>query len=155
MSCKDGAAEVIDSMNDTNVAAPDFNLASIDAGDVKLEDFAGKPLVIFFFGSTCPRCKGSAPKIETNINSVYADSQIGLIGIDTWNGNLAAVEGFRATTNTSFNLLLNGSSVQSDYMTTYDRLFVIDKDGIIVHAGTTAAGSDISNVTSAIDKLLE
>ena len=158
-SCSDKNVEdimdIVDDIDDMNAKnAPDFVLTSIEGDEVKLADFSGKPVVIFFFGSTCPLCIASAPSIESKINNVFNDSQIGIIGIDTWNGSQTAVERFRTSTSTTFDLLLNGSTVQSDYMTTYDRLFVIDKDGIIVHAGTVAAGGDVDNVVEVINGLL-
>ena len=158
-SCSDKNVEdimnMVDDTDDMNAKkAPDFVLTSINGDEVKLADFSGKPVVIFFFGSTCPLCIASAPGIESKINDVFNDSQIGIIGIDTWNGNQAAVERFRTSTSTTFDLLLHGSTVQSDYMTTYDRLFVIDKDGKIVHAGTKAAGSDVDTVVGVINGLL-
>lgn len=155
-SCSDKNVEDIMDLDmdmETN-KAPDFVLSSIEGDLVKLADFTGKPVVIFFFGSTCPLCIASAPSIESKINDVFNDSQIGIIGIDTWNGSQSAVERFRASTSTTFDLLLNGSTVQSDYKTTYDRLFVIDKDGNIVHAGTKTASSDVDNVVDVINSLL-
>ena len=160
-SCSDENAEEMKEMVDDTMGddmnenkAPDFVLTSVTGDEVKLVDFTGKPLVIFFFGSTCPLCIASAPSIETKINDVFSDSQIGIVGIDTWNGTQTAVERFRTSTSTSFDLLLNGSDVQSAYGTTYDRLFVIDKDGNIVHTGTTSAGNDVDTVVGVLNSLL-
>jgi peroxiredoxin len=157
--CSDDNAEEVEEMIDDSMGmdgnkAPDFVLNSVSGSEVKLADFEGKPLVIFFFGSTCPLCIASAPSIESKINDGFTDSEIGIIGIDTWNGSQSAVERFRTSTNTSFDLLLNGSGVQSDYMTTYDRLFVIDKDGNIVHTGSTSAGNDVDTVVGVLNNLL-
>ena len=38
----------------------------------------------------------------------------------------------------------------SAYQTTYDRLLVIDKDGILVHKGVVVASNDIDNAVAAI-----
>lgn len=135
-------------------SAPDFSLMSVDGGIVNLANFEGKPLVIFFFGSTCPLCIASAPSVESNITKAYETSDISIIGIDTWDGTGAAVTNFRNSTGVTFDLLLDGSGVQSDYSTTYDRLFVINGEGKIVHKGTTSASNDVGEVVKVINALL-
>ncbi len=134
--------------------APNFTLQSVDGQEVTRMDFIGKPLVIFFFGSTCPNCIASAPTVQSHINEVYTNGEISIIGIDTWDGNSNAVNNFRNSTGVTFDLLLNGSDVEDDYDITYDRLVVIDADGDIVFKGSTRASSDVSNVISTLDGLL-
>jgi peroxiredoxin len=135
--------------------APDFNLTSVDGGQVQLKDFEGKPLVIFFLGSTCPLCISSAPSIESGINQKFSSSVMNIIGVDTWDGNQAAVENFRNTTGVTFDLLLNASALQNSYNTTYDRLLVVDSNGEIVFKGTSTASSDVDEVVALINKLME
>lgn len=135
--------------------APDFELNSVDGATVSLSDFKGKPLVIFFFGDTCPLCIASGPKIESKINDRFSENEIAIIGIDTWDGNAASVKSFRASTGVTFDLLLKGSSVLSDYGTTYDRLYVIDAQGNIAFKGKSSASQDIENVVTTIEGLLK
>ena len=135
-------------------SAPDFTLMSVSGGDVSLTDFSGKPLVIFFFGSTCPLCIASGPSVESGIHQAYSSEDIAIIGIDTWNGNHTAVNNFSNTTGVSFDLLLNGSQVEDDYEITYDRLVVVDAGGNVVFKGTTRASSDVDDVVSVLNGLL-
>jgi len=51
-------------------------------------------------------------------------------------------------------LLLNASSIASDYKTTFDRIFVIDKAGNIAFNGTQSASSDIAAAKAKIMELL-
>lgn len=135
-------------------SAPEFTLNSVDGGQVSLSDFTEKPLVIFFFGSSCPLCIASAPSIESEINNRYTNNEIAIIGIDTWDGAESTVNNFRSTTGVTFDLLLNGSAVQSDYNTTYDRLFVVNGSGEIVFKGSSAASRNVDEVLETLTALL-
>ena len=136
-------------------AAPDFNLSSVNGGAASLENYEGKPLVIFFFGSTCPLCIGSAPSVESEINQMYSADDMTIIGIDTWDGNISAVMNFRNTTGVTFDLLLNGSSVESSYGITYDRLLVVDAKGIIAFKGNSSASNTVDEVMAVLDGLIQ
>ena len=136
-------------------SAPSFSLSSSSGGSVSLADFEGKPLVIFFFGSSCPNCIASAPAVESDLFQAYSSDVVSLIGIDTWDGNLAAVDNFQSTTGVTFDLLLNGSNVESNYGITYDRLVIVDADGILAFKGSTAARSNIDDVKEALNEMLE
>lgn len=134
--------------------APSFELSSVEGGTVSLSDFGGKPLVIFFFGSTCPLCIASGPTVESQVNGSFSNDEVAIIGIDTWDGNAAAVENFRSSTGITFDLLLQGSAVQSAYSTTYDRLVVIDSDGNIAFKGRSTASNDAEDVITIVRGLL-
>ncbi len=140
----------------TGTKAPDFSLNSSDGKQVKLSDYSGKVVVLFFFGNTCPSCKAAAPSIESKLATPYAtNSNYQIIGLDQWDGNLASVQSFKSTTGVSFPLLLTGSSVAASYKTTYDRLVVIDKTGNIAFTGTKGAASDADAVKATVDQLLK
>lgn len=49
--------------------APDFTVLDKDGNEVKLSDMLGKPVVINFWASWCPPCKGEMPEF----NDVYQD----------------------------------------------------------------------------------
>ena len=51
--------------------------------------------------------------------------------------------------------LLSGSSTASTYSTTYDRLAVIDKNGVLSYKGTQNASSTIQSAKTAIDEALK
>ena len=136
--------------------APDFSLSSTDGTQVKLSNYTGKVVVIFFFGNSCPSCKAAGPSIQSKLAAPYAsNSNYQILGLDQWDGNTASVQSFRTVTGVSFPLLLNASSVAASYKTTYDRLVVIDKSGNIAYSGTQGAGADVDTVKAKVDELLK
>lgn len=136
--------------------APDFSLNSSDGNQVKLSDFSGKVVVIFFFGNSCPSCKAAAPSIQSKLAAPYSsNSSYQILGLDQWDGNSASVQSFKIVTGVSFPLLLTASSVATNYKTTYDRLVVIDKSGNIVFSGKQGASSDVDAVKAKVDELLK
>jgi peroxiredoxin len=136
--------------------APDFTLNSSTGPQVKLSDFSGKVVVLFFFGNTCPSCKAAAPSIQSKLATPYAsNANYQIIGLDQWDGNAASVQSFQSTTGVSFPLLLNASSTAAVYKTTYDRLVVIDKKGNIAFTGSKGAASDADAAKAKVDELLK
>ena len=143
-------------MPGTATKAPDFILNSSDGNQVKLSDFSGKVVVIFFFGNSCPSCKAVAPSIQSKLAAPYANnSNYQILGLDQLDGNSASVQSFKTITGVSFPLLLTASSVASSYKTTYDRLVVIDKSGNILFSGKQGASSDVDAVKVKVDELLK
>jgi peroxiredoxin len=136
--------------------APDFILNSTDGAQVKLSNYTGKVVVVFFFGNSCPSCKAAGPSIQAKLATPYAsNSNYQILGLDQWDGNTASVQSFRTIAGVSFPLLLNASSVAASYKTTYDRLVVIDKSGNIAYSGTQGAGADADKVKIKVDELLK
>jgi len=135
--------------------APAFTLKSLDGADISLSNFNNKVVVLFFFGNNCPSCKAAAPSVESMLITPFASStDYMLLGLDQWDGNAAAVQAFKATTNVSFPLLLNASGVAADYKTTYDRIVVIDKAGKIAFSGKQSASSDIAAAKAKVMELI-
>lgn len=137
-------------------AAPDFELNLLGGGTFKLSAQQGKVVFIFLFGNTCPHCETNGPNTESGIYQVYKGSnEFVALGIDTWNGNSSSVNAFKTKTGISYPLALNGSSVANAYGTTYDRIMVIDKDGILRYKGNAfATTTEVSNAAAAIDTYL-
>ncbi|NLV59783.1 MAG: redoxin domain-containing protein [Clostridiales bacterium] len=53
--------------------APDFTVENINGNQVKLSDFIGTPVVLNFWASWCPPCKGEMPEFQEVSQEVGED----------------------------------------------------------------------------------
>ncbi len=135
--------------------APEFILKNTLGDDVKLSSLEGKVVFIYLFGSTCPICIGSGNKTQKDVQGVYGHrDDFQALGLDTWDGTLSEVLSFGSQTELTYELLLNASSVQTNYNTTYDRVMVVGADGSLRHKGTGSVSSSLNDAITVIDELL-
>ena len=74
-----GAGKV---MKMTQGGAPDFPPGAFsDGGHYSVADFKGKVLVLFFYESACPRCRGMVPE-RNKLVEKYKDKPVKFIGIE-------------------------------------------------------------------------
>lgn len=135
--------------------APDFTLDKLDGGSFTLSDQGEKVVFIFTFGNACPHCLANGPNTQTEIYEVYKDNpNFVAVGVDTWNGNAAAVQSYKSTTGIEYTLLLNGSTLEDSYNTTYDRIIIVDQQGVLKYKSSTVANiattTEASNIISAL-----
>jgi hypothetical protein len=113
---------------------------------------------VFTFGNTCPSCIAIGPEVEQNIHQAFKDNpDFVIVGLDTWDtsSSTASVTGFKNSTGITFPLAIKASSVAALYQTTYDRLLVIDKNGILRHKGGVVVSNDLNNALEIIQTRLE
>lgn len=146
------------SAQDVGEKAPNFQASLLGGETFNLADHEGKVVMVFFFGNTCPSCRTVGSIIESEIYQEYMDDSGNLVavGIDTWNSssNESSVNGFKSQTGITFPLAIKGGEVAVSYKTTYDRLMVINRAGILVHKGLVAASNDINKTIAAIEESL-
>ena len=126
--------------------APDFDLNSLDDGQIKLSDYRGKVVYIFFFGYNWGSCLAFGSNAETEIHQKYKNQNFQAIGIDVYNGTPALVQTYKQRTTSTFPLCLYGSPVQVSHGVTRDYSEVIDQEGIIRYKGSGIAVSQIQNM---------
>lgn len=138
--------------------APDFAVDLLGGGNFKLSTQEGKVVFVFLFGNTCPSCVSAGETVETSIYNLFKEDTANFvaIGLDTWDtsSNEASVSGFRKKTGISFPLGLKAGDIAANYENTYDRLMVIDRQGILIHKGALVARNDIDNAVEAINESL-
>lgn len=143
---------------DVGDPAPDFSFDDYTGNTFTLSDHKGKVVFIFTFGNTCPSCLGFGNQTETKVNEVYGNrDDFVAVGVDTWNSSSSntSVEQFASQTGIEYPLLVKGGDMAVEYETTYDRLLVVDKEGILRHKGTTLATNDLDNAINVIEEYLE
>ena len=124
--------------------APDFTVYDIDGNPVSLSDFAGKPVVLNFWASWCPPCKGEMPEFQKLYDELK--DEVHFVMVDMVDDAQETVE-----TGSSF-IEENGYTFPVYYDTDYDAAityqamslpmtFFIDKEGNFItgHKGMITA----------------
>jgi peroxiredoxin len=131
--------------------APDFTLSTVSGSSFTLSENTGKVVFLFLFGYGCPHCLANGNNTETGIYSEFKNNEnFVALGIDTWDGNQSSVENFISQTGITYPVAMDGSSVQSAYSTTYDRIIVVDQGGVIRYKATANATSSVVNEAKAV-----
>ncbi len=141
---------------DVGTIAPGFTVDLLGGEQFTLSEHSGKVVLVYFFGNGCPYCISAGPDVEGIYQEYQSNTDFVAVGLDTWNSssNEASVGGFAASAEITFPLAIKAGSVATDYGTTYDRLAVIGRDGILRHKGSAAAANDIDNTRGVIEGLL-
>jgi peroxiredoxin len=135
--------------------APDFTLKTLINQDYKLSDNRGNVILVFLVGHSCPLCIASAPTVKSAIIDAFSsNSNFQTVVIDTWNGSTSAFQNFKNSTGLPGVFLQNGQSVATNWSTTYDRLVVIDSEGVMTFKGSSAASSDANSAKQAVQTAL-
>jgi len=90
-----------------------FKLPNYKGGDVDLETYAGKPVLVMFFTENCPYCRKAAPFINS-VHEKYASKGLPVIGISVRDGAESA-RGFAEDFNLKFDLAYKGGPVSRKY----------------------------------------
>jgi peroxiredoxin len=114
--------------------APDFSLTNESTRQlVKLSQFDGQPVLLFFWTTLCAQCNHEMGSIET-ISQSYKDTRLVVLTINAGE-NLATVSAYRTTHHLTVPVLLDPDSVaQNAYKINVDNLpqhFFIDSNGRI------------------------
>ncbi len=143
------------SPGDDGETAPTFSLQTTSGTTIESSQFAGKNLVIFFFGYNCSPCKAVGPDVESRLHQAFKDdSKFAIIGADQWEGNDAGVDNFQETTGITFPLGRKGAQMAKDFGTTYDRIVVVNAEGKIVYRGNSIVANNLDEVVDLVDSLL-
>jgi len=148
---KDGKSQ------DVGESAPEISLQTLEGETFTLSENKGKVVFIFLFGYNCPHCISNGPNTESLIYQVFKDNEdFVAVGIDTWNGNASGVESYKSRAGLTYPLCLNGSDVMSEYKTTYDRILVVDRDGVLRFKATANASTSVTaQAAEIIEDLLD
>ena len=135
--------------------AKDFSLTALDGKVYQLSQYAGKPVVLNFWETWCPPCRGEMPTLN-NFARLYGDKVIALAVTTDESRNTEHY--IRQNGFSSFTVLLDkDGKVFRDYnITSIPKTFVIDTEGKIVEYAS--GSSDFTNprgqIRKAIDSIL-
>ena len=86
-------AIVLEGSYEIGEPVPDFELPSTSGETVRLSDYRGRPVLIFFTTTWCPYCSAEAPFLEQEIWQRYREQGLQVISIQVKEG--AALAGDR------------------------------------------------------------
>jgi peroxiredoxin len=118
--------------------APSFETITIDGNKAGASDLAlGKSLLIVFWATWCPNCKGDIPKIKA-LNEVYGPKGLRVLGINAGvNDSMEKTERYIKAFHVSYPIVFDKDSVitKSFGVSGVPTVFLIDKTGTIKYRG--------------------
>jgi peroxiredoxin len=78
------AEPTLPTVAEVNRPAPAFTLRALDGGEVRLEDYRGKVVLLNFWGSWCEPCKEETPDLQRAHVQLEAEGLV-IIGVNLWN----------------------------------------------------------------------
>ncbi len=110
---------------------PEFRLLGLDEKAHDSSEYAGKPLIINFWGTFCPPCRAEMPALQ-KVYEEWKDKGVVLIGINLSEDRLS-VENFIRQVGVEFPILLDRNRlVEKDFgLKQYPTTFFIRPDGTI------------------------
>ena len=112
--------------------APDFSLANSDGQKISLSDFKGKAIILNFFATWCPPCRGEIPEF-IELQKAYGDKGFTFIGV-----SLCSAQDTKALADKmgiNYPVLIDDGKVSVAYgpVRSIPTTFVINKDGKVVN----------------------
>ena len=111
--------------------APDFTLANTEGQNMSLSDFKGKAIILNFFASWCPPCRGEVPDF-VELQKAYGDKGFTFVGVSLVDQKES--KDFAAKMNINYPVLVDDGKVSVLYgpVRSIPTTFVIDKDMKVV-----------------------
>lgn len=123
--------------------APDFTVYTADGTEVKLSDFAGKPVVLNFWASWCGPCKSEMPAFEAAYQAHGDRLQFLMVNLTTGYETLDTATAFLTESGYTFPVYFDTTGQGSAAYEVYSipATYFIDADGNIVasHVGAMDA----------------
>lgn len=113
--------------------APDFQFKGLDGQTVSLSGLKGKPVLLNFWATWCPPCRGEMPYLQQIYNDVgWKERGLVILAVNIQEP-AAEVSKFMTDNKLSFPVLLDtaGDAARRYNVASIPSTFIIDKDGII------------------------
>ena len=132
--------------------APDFSLTTLQAEEITLSDYRGRPVILNFWATWCPPCRAEIPFFQQS--QLKYNGRAIILGIDQAEP-LSLVAPFVADLGMTYPILLDLESAVSDSygVVALPTTFFIDSNGVVqkVHPGIISQGV----LEDEIEQLLE
>jgi len=117
--------------NESTNPAYDFNLKSINGGNIKLSDYLGKVIILDFWATWCPPCKAEIPSF-VELYKKYKKDGLVIIGVAI--DNEYKVKNFVKDFNVNYPVAIIDETTNEKYggIRGIPTTFIIDKKGNIV-----------------------
>ena len=125
------------------VKAPDFKLATIDGEEFYLSDYAGKVVMLNFWGTWCPPCRKEIPDL-VNLQAKYNKDGLEIVGITLNSGSAKEIQKFADSKDMNYTILTDLSNNETQEVTglygqaigqpisSIPTTLIIDREGFIV-----------------------
>ncbi len=115
------------------VAAPDFNLLTLDGQKVKLTDYRGKAVLLNFWATWCPPCKVEMPWF-VDLQKQYGKDGLVVLGVAMDDSEPSQIAKFASELGRELPVLLGTDKVSDDYgdVQYLPTTFFIGRNGAIV-----------------------
>lgn len=137
--------------------APDFKLQDLDGGEVTLQQYRGKVVLLEFWATWCPPCRATVPELVA-IQKKYRDRDFAVLGIsvdDQGNDLRAQLSDFSRKFHVNYPILMGNDEVERDYkIWSIPRSFLIDKNGKIRDSYSGYVDHFESRISTEIEGLL-
>ncbi len=135
---------------------PSFELKDINGKMVNSSSFKGKVMVLDFWGTWCKWCVTAMPKLQELHKKYEKNKKVEVLGISCSEPENAEPKKFLAEHNATYNSLLLGDEVARSFSVNgFPTLFVIGKDGRIVHTKSGFSEDMVEELSKIIDAELE
>lgn len=134
-SSSDTESQTPENEASSRIKAPDFTVTDAEGNQIKLSDMLGKPVVLNFWASWCPPCKGEMPEFDKLYKEVGSDIQFMMV--DVVDGNRETKEkgaAYIAEQGYSFPVYfdMDLDAVTQYGIRAFPTSFFIDREGYIV-----------------------
>ncbi len=149
---KQGNAAKKDRSNETK--APDFKLATIGGEEFYLSDYAGKVVMLNFWGTWCPPCRKEIPDL-VNLQTKYNKDGLEIVGITLNSGSAAEIQKFADQKQINYTILTDFGNNETQAVTnlygqavgepisSIPTTLLIDRDGYIVKGYLGARSEEV------------
>lgn len=135
--------------------APQWELPSLDGANIKLSDLKGKIVIMDFWYKRCPPCQKQMIELQ-ELHNKFDKNQVVFVGINTIDDPIKdKLDLFLKNRNITMTSVYNGKTIENLYKAySSPALFIINKEGKIVHTIDGYSKNLLEDISKTIEKLL-